>query len=104
MFDMAKLMKQAQQMQKDIEGIQQELAQTEISGSAGGGAVTVVCDGRGDLKSIKITPEAMEDKDTLEDLILTAVRETLAKATELSQQKMGSVTQGLNLPGLPFGK
>lgn len=104
MFDMAKLMKQAQNMQKDIEGIQQELAQTEISGSAGGGAVKVVCDGRGELKSLSISDEAMGDRETLEEMVLTALRETLAKAAEMSQQKMAAVTQGLNLPGLPFGK
>lgn len=99
MFDIQKLMKQAQQMQKDIEVVQNGLAQEEVTGSAGGGAVTVVCDGRGEIKSIKLTDEAMQDREILEDMLISAVRETVAKASEKAQDKMGKVTQGMNIPG-----
>ena len=104
MFDVQKLLKQAQQMQKDIEKIQGDLATQEVTGTAGGGAVVVTCDGRGDIKSIKLTDEAMGDRETLEDLLLAGIKEATEKASKLSQDKLSSATQGMNIPGLPFGK
>ena len=99
MFDVQKLMKQAQQMQKDIELVQNDLSKEEVTGSAGGGAVTVICDGRGEIKSIKLTEEAMQDREVLEEMLLSAVKDTVGRASEAAQAKMGKVTQGMNIPG-----
>lgn len=105
MFDVQKLLKQAQQMQKDIEKIQGDLANQEVTGSAGGGAVVVTCDGRGDIKSIKLSDEAMGDRETLEDMLISAIGEATSKASQLSQDKLASATKGMNIPGMPtFGK
>jgi len=104
------MMKQAQSLQKKLKETQDELAKTEVTGQAAGGAVTVVCDGQGKFKSIKLTamaisPEAPDsvDNDTiemLEDLITTAITQASDKATAQMEEKMKSVTGGLNIPGL----
>jgi nucleoid-associated protein EbfC len=101
-FDIQKMMKQAQKMQEQMNSVQAELANMEVTGSAGGGAVTFTCDGRGEAKAIKITQDAMEDVETLEELVLAAIRDASQKANDLAQEKMAGVTQGLKLPGMPF--
>ncbi len=101
-FDIQKMLKQAQKMQEQMAGVQEELAKLEVTGSAGGGAVTIVCDGRGETKSVKIAKEAMDDAETLQELVLAAIRDSQKKASELAQEKMSGVTQGLKIPGLPF--
>lgn len=109
-MDMMKMMKQAQNLQKRLKDTQNELANTEITGESAGGAVKVVCDGQGKFKSIKLSAEAINpenpssvDADTvemLEDVITTAILQASTKATEQMEQKMKSVTGGLNIPGL----
>lgn len=109
-MDMMKMMKQAQGLQKRLKDTQDELANTEITGESAGGAVKVVCDGQGKFKSIKLSPEAINpdnpsavDADAvemLEDVITTAIMQASNKATEQMEQKMKSVTGGLNIPGL----
>ncbi|MCA9788962.1 MAG: YbaB/EbfC family nucleoid-associated protein [Cyanobacteria bacterium HKST-UBA04] len=101
-FDMQKMLKQAQQMQEQLNSVQEQLGTEEVTGSAGGGAVTVTCDGRGEVKGVKIQPDAAQDVEALEDLVLMAIRDAHTKANQLAQQKMAGVTQGLNIPGLPF--
>lgn len=101
-FDIQKMMKQAQKMQEDMNAVQAELAEMTVTGSSGGGAVTVTCDGRGEIKSIKISPEAAEDVETLEELVLGAIKDATKQASDIAQQKMSAVTQGLKIPGLPF--
>lgn len=107
--DIGKLMRDAQKslqkMQQDMAQMQQELATTAVEGTAGGGAVTVTCTGSGDFTAIKIAAEAVDPKDieTLEDLILTAIRDASKKVQELMADKGGNITKGLNLPpGLGF--
>lgn len=102
MFDVGKMMKQAQKMQEDMNRVQEELGTMSVTGSAGGGAVTIVSDGRGDIKSVTISKEAAEDVETLEELVLSAVKDALKQANELAQTKMSGITQGMKLPGLPF--
>lgn len=109
-MDMMKMMKQAQGLQKRLKDTQDELANTEITGESAGGAVKVVCDGQGKFKSIKLSAEAINpenpssvDADSvemLEDVITTAILQASTKATEQMEQKMKSVTGGLNIPGL----
>lgn len=101
-MDMGKLMKQAQKMQEAMMKAQEELAQKSVEGTAGGGAVTVVATGGMEVTAIKIKPEAVDpdDVETLEDLVLAAVRDALGKANELAQSQMGGITGGMKLPGM----
>lgn len=95
-------MKMIQQMQNKMAKIQQELEETEIEGSAGGGVVKATANGQRELQSIKIDPSAVdpEDVEMLEDLVLTAVQDAMEKAAVLSEEKMGALTGGMKIPGL----
>jgi DNA-binding YbaB/EbfC family protein len=96
------LMAQVKKMQADMVKAQEELANTVVTGTAGGGAVTVelTCDQR--VKRVALKKEAVdpEDVETLEDLITVALNDALAKSLETSQQRMASVTGGMRIPGL----
>lgn len=96
------LMRQAQQLQAKLEKTQEELANTELEASSGGGAVTVVVTGQQEIKSVKISPEVVdaEDVEMLEDLVMSAVSEALRKSQELAASRLGALTGGLKLPGL----
>ncbi|MEV6316738.1 YbaB/EbfC family nucleoid-associated protein [Streptomyces sp. NPDC051776] len=103
--DMQQLLQQAQKMQQDLAAAQQELAETPIEGSSGGGLVTATVTGTGELKGLVIDPKAVdpEDTETLADLVLAAVRDATGAAQELQQQKLGPLAQGLGgMPGMPF--
>ena len=97
-----KMMRQAQQLQKRMMQIDKELETATVEASAGGGMVTVVVTGKLAVQSVTIDPEvvAPEDVDMLEDLVLAAVNEGINKAQELAARKMGTITGGLNIPGL----
>src|ERR1700761_1086564 len=106
---MQQLMKQAQKMQEQLEAAQAELAAAEVTGSAGGGLVEATVRGSGELVSLTIDPKAVDpdDLETLQDLIVAAVRDANRVATELASEKMGPLTAGLGgglgglgLPGL----
>ena len=101
-MDMNKLMKQAQKMQEAMLQAQEALSTQEVEGTAGGGAVTVVVTGGMDVKSVKIKPEAVDpdDIETLEDLVLGAVKDALGKANALANSQMGGITGGFKLPGM----
>jgi hypothetical protein len=108
---MQQLLQQAQKMQQDLAAAQQELAQTPVEGSAGGGLVKATVTGSGELKSLVIDPKAVdvdsaaETAETIADLVLAAVRDANASAQQLQQQKLGPLAQGLGgggIPGLPF--
>lgn len=103
--NMQQLLKQAQKMQQDLAAAQQELAETEIEGTAGGGLVTATVTGAGELRGLVIDPKAVdpEDTETLADLVVAAVHNATASAQELQQTKLGPLAQGLGgIPGLPF--
>lgn len=102
MAGVRQLLKQAQKMQKQIESVQEQLAEQEIEHSAGGGAVTVTVTGAQELKSLKLDPEFLkEDAELVEETLLTALQEALAKAKTLNEAEMGKVSQGLGgFPGL----
>jgi DNA-binding YbaB/EbfC family protein len=105
MADLMKILQQAQQMQGRLQQIQDELQQKSVSGSAGGGMVTVEADGKGQIRRIRIDPSVVTpaDVEMLEDLVLVAVTEAQKKAAELAQQEMGKLTGGMDLPfKLPF--
>ncbi len=100
------IMKQAQQVQENLQKTQEEIANTEVNGESGAGMVKVVMTGRHDVKRISIDPALMNDDRTmLEDLIAAAVNDANRRVEKLSQDKMSSLTAGLNLPAgmkLPF--
>jgi DNA-binding YbaB/EbfC family protein len=91
-----------QQLQARLAKAQQELAEMVIEVSSGGGAVKVSADGQQNLKSIKIAKEVVnpEDVEMLEDLVLTAVKEVIAKSQEAAAKQLGGLTGGIKIPGL----
>jgi DNA-binding YbaB/EbfC family protein len=99
---MQQLMKQAQKMQQQMLAAQEQLASTELTGSAGGGLVEAVVSGAGEVLRVKIDPRALDpdDVESLEDLVLAAVRNGQEQAHELGAKTMGPMTGGLGLPGL----
>jgi DNA-binding YbaB/EbfC family protein len=105
MADFMKILQQAQEMQGKFQTMQQELQSQTVTASAGGGMVTVVANGQGTIRSIKIDPTVVSasDVEMLEDLLLVAVTEAQKKAQDIAQGEMGKLTGGLNLPfKLPF--
>jgi nucleoid-associated protein EbfC len=102
MAGLGDLMKQAQRLKAEMDRIQAEAATKTVEGSAGGGMVTVVANGKGELLSLKIDPTAAreEDLDMLQDLIVAAVNDALRKARELLAQEVSRLTGGFGLPGL----
>jgi DNA-binding YbaB/EbfC family protein len=96
------LMRQAQQMQQQMAAAQEELAETQLTGTAGGGLVTVTVTGAGDVVSVKIDPKAVdpEDVETLEDLVVAALHNAAEEARNLTEAKMGPLAGGLGLPGM----
>ncbi len=100
------LMKQAQQMQENLKKAQEEIAGMEVEGQAGAGMVKVVMTGRHDIKRVSIDPSLMsDDKEMLEDLIAAAVNDAVRRVEAATQEKMGGLTSGLELPpgmNLPF--
>ncbi len=104
MKGMGNMMKQAQQLQSKMLKMQEELAGRTVETSVGGGMVKVVANGRQQVVSIAIDREVVdpEDIDMLQDLVLAAVNDALAKSQEMVSAEMGKLTGGLNIPGL-FG-
>ena len=91
--------RQAQKQLAQLQKIQEELETMTVEGSAGGGAVKVVMTGKQIVESVTIEPEAAEEVDLLQDMVLAAVNDASTKAQELAAQKMSVVTGGMNIPG-----
>ena len=110
MMNMMNMMKQAQNIQKKLVDAQNELTDMNIEGKAGNGSVSVICDGKGLFKSIKLSAEAInpenpsaisaDDIEMLEDLISSAMKTAIDKSKTELEAKMKSVTGGVNIPGL----
>ena len=100
---MQQLMKQAQKMQQQLMEAQAQLAETEVTGTAGGGLVTATVTGDGNVVSVKIDPKAVDpdDVESLEDLVVAAIRDASTNAQELQSQKMGPLAGGMGGLGLP---
>jgi len=103
---MGNLMKQAQKMQEDMQKAQQEVANMEVEGQAGGGMVKVVMNGRHEIRRVELDDSLMQDdKEMIEDLLAAAVNDAVRRVEQQTQEKMAGITAGLNLPGgmkLPF--
>lgn len=102
MANMMKLMKQAQAMQKNMEKAQAELATREVEFTAGGGMVSATASGDGNLKKLSIDPKVVDpdDVEMLEDLVFAAVDGAIKAAKAMSEEEMGKLTKGMNLPGM----
>ena len=103
---MGNLMKQAQKMQEDMQKAQEEVANLEVEGQAGGGMVKVVMNGRHEIRKVTLDDSLMQDdREMIEDLLAAAVNDAVRRVEQQTQEKMAGVTAGLNLPGgmkLPF--
>jgi len=97
-----KMLKQMQKLQAEMVRLQEELGERTVDATAGGGVVRAVANGRQELVSIEIQPEAVDpdDIEMLQDLVLTAVNEALRKSRDMVAQEMGRLTGGLGIPGL----
>lgn len=102
MKGMGKMMKQAQQLQSKMLRMQEELADRTVEASAGGGMVRVVANGKQQVVALEINPEVIdpEDVDMLQDLVLAAVNDALARSQEMVSSEMSKLTGGMNIPGL----
>ena len=100
--NMANLMKQAQAMQAQMAKLQEEAATKTVTGTAGGGMVSVTANGGMEIVSVVMNPEAVKsgDVDMLQDLVLAASNDALKKARQMMADQMKSVTGGMNIPGL----
>ena len=98
------MMKQAQKMQAKMMEVQEQLAEERVEGSAGGGMVKAIVNGKQELVEIQIDKEVVdpEDVEMLQDLIVAAVNQANKAAAEIASEKMAEVTGGLNIPGLPM--
>ena len=106
-MNIAKMMKQAQDLQRKMEEAQQQLEATEVEGSSGAGMVTLSLTGKHELRRISVDPSLLvaDEVEMLEDLIIAAYNDAQVKLQALTQERMASVTSGLNLPAgmkLPF--
>ncbi|WP_146058945.1 YbaB/EbfC family nucleoid-associated protein [Actinomadura rubteroloni] len=108
-FNMQELFQQAQRMQEQLVAAQQELAEAEVTGTAGGGLVAATVNGQGELTALTIDPKTIDADDpadtaeTIADLVVAAIRDARRGAEELAAEKMGPLTSGLGggMPGLP---
>ena len=100
--EMGNLLKQAQQMQRELDRAREELRTALVTGTAGGGVVRIDATGEGMIVRVVIKPEALASGDAtlLEDMVLAAARDAVTKSQEMRQERMARVTGGLNLPGI----
>lgn len=101
-MDISQVMQQAQQFQKRLAEVQDEMAGRQITSTVGGGMVTVTVNGKNELLAIKIDPEVINpaDPNMLQDLIAAGVNDAMRQAREAMQVEMRKVTGGLNIPGI----
>lgn len=92
------LMKQAQQMQANMQKAQDELATLQVTGEAGGGMVSVQMNGKHEAGRVTIADEVMDDREMLEDLVAAAINDAVRKVETASAEKMADVTSGMSLP------
>ena len=95
-------LKQAQQLQARLGKVQEELEDEVVEATSGGGAITVVCTGKQIIRSVTIDPAAVDPDDVgmLQDLVLTAVNDALAKSQDLASERMSAITGGMKFPGI----
>ena len=101
-MDFQKLMQQAREVQEKMAGVQNELADKEVTSTVGGGMVSVTVNGRHEVVNLRIDPEIItsEDPQMLQDLVKAAVNDGMRKANEMIREEMAKLTGGMNIPGL----
>ncbi len=104
-MNIAQIAKMAQKMQTQMAQVADELKETTLEATAGGGAVRVVITGAGEVRSIEIDPGAVDpdEVEMLQDLVLTAVNDAIGRSRELERERMAGVAGGMGLPGMPGG-
>ncbi|MBM3288260.1 MAG: YbaB/EbfC family nucleoid-associated protein [Candidatus Eisenbacteria bacterium] len=102
MQDIRKLMRQAQEMQAQMQRVQEQLGEQEVEGTSGGGKVVVTMNGRHEVRRVRIDPKVVdpEDVEMLEDLIAAAMNDADAKIQTRMKEEMSKLTGGLGIPGL----
>ena len=100
--NVSNVVKQAQKMQEEMEKVQAEIEEKTVEATAGGGMVTVTANGKKEILSLKINPEAVDpdDVETLEDLVIVAVNDAIKKAEDMMAEGMNAITGGISIPGL----
>jgi nucleoid-associated protein EbfC len=96
--NIAQLMQQAQKMQETMQRAQEEIAKLEVTGSAGGGMVSVTLTGRKECRKVRIDPSVLSDPEMAEDLVAAAFNDASNKIDAQSQERMGSLTAGMPIP------
>ena len=96
------MMRQAQKLQAELQKVQEELENSTVEGSSGGGVIKVIMTGKQTIESITIDPETLDDIELLQDLVVAAVNDAFNKTQEMAASKMGAITGGMNIPGLGF--
>ncbi len=96
------MMQQAQRLQEKLAKAQEELSNTTLEVTSGGGAITITIDGKQQIKSVKISPEVVspDDVEMLEEMVLAAVREAISQSQEVAAKHLGGLTGGFKIPGL----
>ena len=99
---MGNMMKQVQKMAAETQRVEQELGETNVEATSGGGMVKAIANGKGEILDITIDPQVVDPQDVemLQDLVVSAVREAIEKGNALRQARLGELTGGLNIPGL----
>lgn len=102
-LDMNKMMKQVARMQEELAKADEQLAEVEVTGSSGGGLVTVTVTGKGQFTAVSINPEAIDEDDPslLEDLVLAAINDATKTQQELAHSRLSGLGAGMGMPGLP---
>ena len=102
-MNIGQIAKMAQQMQAQMAQAQQELAETTLEATAGGGAVRLVITGAQEVRSVEIDPSAVDpdEVEMLQDLVMTAVNEAISRSKELERERMGKIAGGMGIPGMP---
>lgn len=96
--NIGQLMQQAQKVQENLKKAQEELAQLEVTGEAGGGLVKVQMNGRHELRRVSIDPEIADDREMIEDLVVAAVNDAVGRIQEQTRERMAGLTGGLPMP------
>lgn len=102
-MNIGQITKMAQQMQTQMAQAQEELKEMTLEASAGGGAVRIVITGAQEVRSVEIDPSAVDadEVDMLQDLVMTAMNEAIARSKEAERERMGRIAGGMGLPGMP---
>lgn len=96
--NISQLMQQAQKVQENLKKAQEELAELEVTGEAGGGLVEIRMNGRHEVRRVSIDPEVAEDREMVEDLVAAAINDAVKRVQEATRERMAGLTGGLPMP------